>query len=191
MKYVLGAFPPELGSWLNTPPMGWHSHLTGIGGLYAGLTVQALLHAHPISKMVFIGTCGSFDLQRYPIGTLVEVSEATTRSLGEKTGHSFRLPDETIRWSHTWSLGSFPLVRAVCPPAITQTVSAAHELASFGVVEHLEVAGVFAACHHYSIPVTACLIVANEVGPEGHEQWKTHHHTLMETLRTELLPLLD
>ena len=33
-------------------------------------------------------------------------------------------------------------------------------------------------------------MVANEVGPEGHEQWKTHHHTLMETLRTELLPLL-
>ena len=190
MNYLLGAFPPELGPWLKDPPRGWTAQLTGIGGMEAGLTVQALLQHHPVARVLFIGTCGAFDLERYPLGTIVEIREATTRSLGEVSGDSFHPPEETLLWPQSWSLEVFPRVRAVCPPAITHSVSGAKELASFGEVEHLEVAAIFAACHRQSVPVTACLVVANVVGPEGHEQWKTHHQTFMEELRSKLLPRL-
>ena len=81
MNYLLGAFPPELGPWLKDPPQGWTAQLTGIGGMEAGLTVQALLQHHPGARVLFIGTCGAFDLEQYPLGTIVEIREATTRSL--------------------------------------------------------------------------------------------------------------
>lgn len=190
MNFIFGAFPPELGSWLEKPPLGWKAHVIGIGGIEAGLSVQTLLQSNSCSRVLFIGTCGSFDLKKYPLGSIVEVREAIAKSLGEATGDSHRPSEEIIQWNQSWSLGGLPLVRAVCPPAMTHSEAASKELASFGEVEHLETASVFAACARHRIPVTACLAVSNGVSPEGHQQWEDHHNQVMQELRSKLSKLL-
>jgi nucleoside phosphorylase len=190
MNLVLGAFPPELGPWLENPPVGWKAFVIGIGGLEAGLSAQTLVQRNSCERVLFIGTCGSFDLEKYPLGSIVEVREAISKSLGEATGDSHRPSEEIIQWNQGWTLGGFPLVRAVCPPAMTHSETAARELSSFGEVEHLETASVFAACAHSKIPATACLAVSNAVGPEGHPQWEQQHHQVMQGLRSELLKRL-
>jgi purine-nucleoside phosphorylase len=72
-------------------------------------------------------------------------------------------------------------------PGITRTLEGARRLAGFAAVEHLELTGVFAACHDAGIPCGAALAVANQVGPEAHGQWLANHERvsreLMEALK--------
>ena len=48
-------------------------------------------------------------------------------------------------------------------------------LATIAAVEHLELSGVFAACHASGVPVGAALAVANRVGPASHDEWMENH----------------
>jgi purine-nucleoside phosphorylase len=61
------------------------------------------------------------------------------------------------------------------PPGITRTEAGARRLGALAAVEHLEVTGVFAACHAAGVPCGAALAVANRVGPEAHREWRENH----------------
>jgi purine-nucleoside phosphorylase len=61
------------------------------------------------------------------------------------------------------------------PPAITRAAGGAARLAAVAAAEHLEVTGVFAACHAAGVPVAAALAVANRVGPDAHAEWRANH----------------
>jgi purine-nucleoside phosphorylase len=70
--------------------------------------------------------------------------------------------------------GPLPPHGVVVPPAITKTREGAALLGTLGAVEHLELTGVYAACHAARIPVGAALAVVNEVGPEAQAQWRAN-----------------
>lgn len=186
MKLIVGAFPPELGSWIQKPPRGWEARVVGIGGLEAALNMPQLLDSIQPTHVLFMGTCGVFDASKFPLGSFVEVRSAVVRNFGEQQGHVFNLPNIVSNWTASFLLNKHPLVTAVAPAAITLTHLAAQELMLHGDVENLEVASIFAACHKAGVPVGACLAISNEVNEQGHAQWLECHDRVMKELRDNL-----
>ena len=173
MDLLLAAFPPELDDLLISPPEGWTTACTGIGSLAAAITTTRLLTEQRPERVLFLGTCGAYD-HRLKLGAKLCASEAIASSASELRGAAFRPEAERTRWASTWVLPLPPHPVAV-PPAITRDRDEARLLAALAPAEHLELAGVFAACHAASVPVAAALVVANHVGPEAHAEWMTHH----------------
>lgn len=182
---LLAAFPPELAGLDAMPPLGWRVACTGVGALAAAVTTSRLIAELKPQKVLFIGTCGAYD-ERLAIGNILAVSEAFAVSLDELEDRAFRPGIERTRWEATWAL-PFPAHIVAVPPAITKTREGSETLARVAAAEHLEVTGVFAACHQAGIPVAAALAVANRVGPTAHAEWQAHHAAasagLVEALR--------
>jgi len=173
MKLLLGAFPPELGPLLAAPPRGWTAACTGVGALLAAATTARLIQELKPSEVLFLGTCGHYD-SRLRIGDHLWASEAIASSLSECRGEAYRPALERTRWASTLP-GPLPAHGVVVPPAITNTSEGAALLGRLGPAEHLELTGVFAACHEAGVPVGAALAVVNPVGPEAQAQWRLHH----------------
>jgi len=173
MDLLLAAFPPELGDLLDSPPLGWAAACTGLGALTAAVTVTRLLADLRPERVLFLGTCGAYD-NRLTLGARISASEAIAISASELRGAAFRPQAERTRWSSTWAL-PFPQHPVAVPPAITSDPEEARLLAQLAPAEHLELTGVFAACHAAQTPVAAALTVANLVGPNAHTEWKANH----------------
>ena len=173
MKLLLGAFPPELGPLLERPPAGWRAACTGVGALAAASATARMLAELKPEAVLFIGTCGHYD-DRLAIGAQLWAAEAIASSLGELRGEAYRPEIETTRWAATME-GLLPAYGVVVPPAITKTREGAALLAKLGAAEHLELTGVYAACHAARVPVGGALVVVNEVGPDAQAQWKANH----------------
>ncbi len=182
---LLAAFPPELAGLDALPPPDWRVACTGVGALAAAVTTTRLIAELNPRRVLFIGTCGAYD-ERLAIGDILAVSEAFAVSLDELEDRAFRPGIERTRWEATWAL-PFPAHIVAVPPAITKTHEGSETLARVAAAEHLEVTGVFAACHPAGIPVGAALAVANRVGPTAHGEWQAHHAAasagLVEALR--------
>ncbi len=173
MDLLLAAFPPELGDLRTNPPEGWTSACTGIGALEAAVTTTRLITERRPGRVLFLGTCGAYD-DRVALGASVSALEAIATSAGEQRGSAFRPSAERTRWAATWPL-PLPAHAVAVPPAITRDADEARLLAQVAPLEHLELTGVFAACHAAGVPVAAALAVANRVGPEAHAQWEANH----------------
>jgi len=130
--------------------------------------------------VLFLGTCGAYR-PGIPVGAIVAVREAIAISTEELSGAAYRPAIERTRFPATLAL-PFPPATAAVPPAITRSRSAAARLARIGEVEHLEVAGVFAACHGAGVPCGAALAVANRVGPGAHSEWTANHRRVSRAL---------
>lgn len=180
MKLLLGAFPPELGPFMEGPPKGWAVACTGVGQLLAAASTARLLEELRPEGVLFVGTCGHLD-GRLALGDILWGAEAISSSLEERRGESYRPVIERTHWPATLPPLAFPAHRVVVPPAITRTREGAALLAELGAAEHLELTGVYAACHAADVPVGAALVVVNEVGPDAQAQWKAHHQA--ESLR--------
>ena len=173
-QLLLGAFPPELAPLVDAPPKGWKVACTGVGQLLAAASTARLIQeCHP-KGVLFVGTCGHFD-DRLKIGDMIWVSEAVSTSLEECRGESCRPIGERTQWPSTLPPLALPSHRVVVPPAITRTREGANLLGAFGEAEHLELTGVFAACHAADVPVGAALVVAWEAGPKVQTQWMANH----------------
>ncbi len=170
---LLAAFPPELAGLDLSPPAGWSAGVTGIGALAAAVETARLLAARRPERVLFVGTCGALD-ERLRVGELVSAAEAIATSTEERTGRAYRPDGERVRWPATWPL-PFPAHPVAVPPAITRTEDGARALAAVAAVEHLELTGVFAACHAAGVPVAAALAVANRVGPGAQAEWLAQH----------------
>lgn len=173
MDLLLGAFPPELGPFLEGPPRGWSVASTGVGALLAAATTARLLEELRPGRVLFLGTCGHYD-DRLVLGDMIWAREAVASSLEERRGEAYRPVVEQTRWPATWEL-PLPGHTVVVPPAITKTLQGASLLGSLGTAEHLELTGVYAACAAAEVPVSAALVVVNAVGPEAQAQWRAHH----------------
>ncbi len=182
---LLAAFPPELAGLDASPPAGWTAAVTGVGALTAAVQTARLLSAHRPERVLFVGTCGALD-DRLRVGDVVSAGEAIATSVEERTGRAYRPEAERLRWPATWPL-PFPAHAVAVPPAITRTEEGARALAGIAAVEHLELTGVFAACHASGVPAAAALAVANRVGPGAHAEWLAQHARvsalLLEALR--------
>ncbi|HTN53206.1 MAG TPA: phosphorylase [Anaeromyxobacter sp.] len=184
-RLLLAAFPPELAGLDAAPPPGWVAALTGVGAVPAAVETARLLARHHPERVLFLGTCGAYD-DRLPPGTLLAASEAIATSVEEVAGRAYRPGVERARWPATWAL-PLPAHPVAVPPAITLGAGEARALAGVASAEHLELTGVFAACHAAGVPVAAALAVANRVGPGAHAEWKASHagasRALVEALR--------
>ena len=185
---LLAAFPPELAGMDECPPAGWRVGCTGVGALTAAVATARLLTALTPSRVLFVGTCGAYD-ERLAVGDCLRASDALAISLDVLEGRAYLPGNEVHRWPAT--LGSvlalpFPALSVAVPPGITRTLDGAQRLAAFASAEHLELTGVFAACHEAGIPCGAALAVANRVGPEAHEQWRVNHERVSRGLMDAL-----
>jgi purine-nucleoside phosphorylase len=186
---LLAAFPPELAGMDARPPAGWRVGCTGVGALTAAVTTARLLTAWTPSRVLFVGTCGAYD-QRLAVGDCLRADGALAISLDVLEGRAYRPESEVHRWPATLAAVltiPFPAQSVAVPPGITRSLEGAQRLATFAAAEHLELTGVFAACHEAGIPCGAALVVANQVGPEAHAQWRANHErvsrALMEALK--------
>ena len=173
MKLLLAAFPPELGSLFQAPPPGWRVACTGVGAIQAAATTARLIAEDRPEAVLFIGSCGHYD-GRLRIGDPIWAREALATSLSELRGEAYRPGVEPTRWIATLEV-PLPGHAVAVPPAITSTREGAALLAQVAAVEHLELSGVYAACHAVEVPVGSALVVVNEVGPEAHDQWRNNH----------------
>jgi purine-nucleoside phosphorylase len=174
---LLAAFPPELAGLDQQPPAGWRVACTGVGAIAAAVATARLLAELAPRRVLFVGTCGAYD-ERFPVGSLVQAAEARATSLDELEGRAYRPEIEVCRWPATLApvpALPFPACAVAVPPGITRTGEGARQLGALAAVEHLEVTGVFAACHAAGVPCGAALAVANRVGPEAHGEWRENH----------------
>ena len=185
MRLLLSAFAPELGPLAEDPPPGWETATVGIGALTAAVATARLLAERRPEAVLFLGTCGRFD-GRLALFECLWASEAIAVSLEERRGDAYRPGLERIRWAATLP-GPLPAHPVAVPPAITKTAEGASLLAPVAPAEHLELTGVFAACHAAGVPCGGALVVVNDVGPEAPVQWKANHaegsRRLVEALR--------
>jgi nucleoside phosphorylase len=185
---LLAAFPPELAGLDASPPPGWQVALTGVGAIAAAAVTARLLAGQPFRRVLFVGTCGGYD-ERLQVGDLLAASEAVAASLDVLEGRAYRPGPEVTRWAAGWTL-PFPAHAVAVPPGITCTAAGARRLASLAAAEHLELSGVFAACHAAGVPVAGALAVANRVGPAAHAEWKANHARVSRALVEALAPVL-
>lgn len=177
---LLAAFPPELAGLDAAPPPGWRAATTGVGAVTAAAATARLLAEHRPDRVLFVGTCGAYD-ERLRVGDLVAAAEAVATSAEELAGRAYRPEVEQVRWPATWSI-PLPGCAVAVPPAITRSEEGARALAAVAPAEHLELTGVFAACHAAGVPVAAALGVANRVGPSAHAEWRANHAQVSRAL---------
>ena len=185
MRLLLSAFAPELGPLAEAPPLGWETATVGVGVVTAAAATARLLAERSPEAVLFLGTCGRYD-DRVALFECLWATEAIATSLEELRGGAYRPGLERVRWVATLA-GPLPGHSVAVPPAITKTLEGAALLATVAPVEHLELTGVFAACHAAGVPCGGALVVVNDVGPEAQAQWKANHaegsRGLVERLR--------
>ncbi len=174
MKLLLAAFPPELGDLLEHPPTGWICACTDVGAIPAAVATTRLVRELQPERVLFLGTCGTYDTGIVPVGALVAVAEAIATSADELAGRGFRPRLERTRWTAAFR-PPFPAHAVAATPSITVAEESARLLATVAPLEHLELPGVMEACREADVPCGAALAVVNEVGSRAHEQWKANH----------------
>ncbi len=179
---LLAAFPPELAGLDAAPPRGWRVATTGVGAVVAAAATARLLAERRPGRVLLVGTCGAYD-GRLVIGDLLVAATVVATSQDELEGRAYRPQPEVVRWEATWTLPlPLPAHPVAVPPAITTSREGARRLAALAAVEHLEAAGVFAACHAAGVPVAAALAVANRVGPDANAEWRANHARVSRAL---------
>jgi purine-nucleoside phosphorylase len=143
----------------------------------AGVATAGFLADLKPSRVLFVGTCGAYD-ERLAVGDLIEASEALSVSLEELEGRGYRPAIEKVRWPATLAFPrplDLPACSVAVPMVITKSEAGAQRLAECAAAEHLELTGVFAACHGAGVPCGAVLGVADRVGPDAHVEWKANN----------------
>lgn len=187
---LLAAFPPELAGLDAAPPAGWRAAAVGVGAVTAAARTARLLADDRPARVLFVGTCGAYDA-RLAVGDLLAARAAIVSSLDEREGRAYRPELEAVRFEASWSLPlALPAHDVVVPPAITCTADGARALAALGAAEHLELAGVLAACADAGVPAAAVLAVANRVGPDASAEWRASHARVSRALVEALRPVL-
>ncbi len=185
MRLLISAFAPELGSFAVQPPAGWGTAIVGVGAVMAAATTAQILSKLQPEAVLFLGTCGRYDSSLHLFECLW-ATEAIATSLEELRGGAYRPRVERVRWPATLT-GPLQGHAVAVPPAITNTLEGAALLRSVAPVEHLELTGVFAACHAAGVVCGGALVVVNDVGPEAQNQWQANHaegsRRLVEQLR--------
>lgn len=174
MKLLLAAFPPELGDLLEHPPEGWVCACTDVGAIAAAVSTTRLLRELHPEQVLFLGTCGTYDSAKVPVGALVAVAEVVATSMDELACRSLRPKVERIRWTADF-LPPLPAKGVAVTPSITVSAEGAALLSTVAPLEHLELSGVMEACREAVVSCGAALAVVNEVGPFAHEQWVANH----------------
>ena len=181
---LLAAIPAELALLDRHPPAGWQVKCTGVGAVSAAAATADFIAALKPTRVLFVGTCGGYD-ERLAIGDFILASEALSISLDELEGRGYRPTMERVKWPATLVFPMalpLPTYTVAVPLVVTKTKDGAALLAKWAAAEHLEVTGVFAACHRAGVPCGAVLGVSNRVGPDAHAEWKVNNARVSQSL---------
>ena len=187
-RLLLAAFPPELAGLAGRLAGGWRAACVGVGAVSAAAATARLLAERRPERVLFVGTCGAYDA-RLAIGDHVSAAEAAATSLDEVEGRASRPEREPVRWRAGWEL-PFPAHVVAVTPGVTLSAAGARALGRVAAAEHLELAGVFAACSAAGVPAAAALAVANRVGPGARAEWKANHRRVSRELGEALRALV-
>jgi nucleoside phosphorylase len=154
----------------------------GIAAAAAG-TLEQLTRELP-RAVILVGTCGAYPGSGKRVAEVAVASGTRVVSTAAVLGRGF-IPDPVVpRFVANMEITSQLARVAASAPievATTLAITTDPELAAVvGTkggcgVEHLETYGVAAACERLRIPWGAVLGIANEVGPQAHQQWLAHH----------------
>ncbi len=187
---LVAAFSPELAGLDAGPPPGWRVATIGVGAVVAAAATARLVAEHRPARVLLVGTCGAYD-GRLVLGDVLVAEAAIATSLDELEGRAYRPELERTRFEATWRLPlALPAHPVAVPPAITTTPDGARLLAAVAAAEHLELTGVFAACHTAGVPVAAALGVANRVGPDARAEWLANHAQVSRAVVDAIRPVL-
>jgi len=155
----------------------------GVGPVDAALGAAAVFRGQRADAAVLLGTCGAFPSSGLELGGAVVVERSILTASDAATGRSYVPPlaaapalAEPGLVRRLSAGAGIPAVSCATVAAITSSAEEAKALSSFSgcQVEHMEAHAFLRAAELAQIPAACLLGVANEVGPLGHEQWKTH-----------------
>ena len=177
---MLFAAPMEMAPGLEQLETGGSEvRCTGIGPVAAAVgAARAIAECQP-ERIIYLGTCGSYDSSKHAIGAVVAAGNVILTS-GEILAGQARVPDlQSARLEcKTDELSdAIPIVDVACTVAITEDADLATRLGAVAAVENLELFSLLVAAG--DIPVTALLGVTNLVGPGGGREWAKNHAALM------------
>lgn len=174
----------------------------GVGPVEAALGTARLLTGALADAAILVGTCGAFPDSGLRIGEVALVGSSRLTASDAAAGLSY-IPapaagevgaDPTLLGAVASATGLRPLPSATVV-AITKDGSRSAALAAEtgAAVEHMEAFGFLRAAQLAGVPAACLLGVANDVGPDGHAQWKRKSHhagkEAIDALRTFLRTL--
>jgi len=180
---IVSAFGPELaplGVPLGEATLGRARVLlapVGIGPIAAAAGAASLLARHEVERVAVVGTAGVLPraATRFPIGTAV-VAGSTTLVDAEVLRGLAERPDALVDAFALDARDESTGARVATTTGITVDHALARTIEEAGFdLEHLELAGVAAACAAARRPLSAVLGISNVVGPEGRAEWRAHH----------------
>lgn len=130
---------------------------TGMGPEATRRALEPLLAAGGFDLVVDLGVAGSYDTDRFPVGSVAQV---TAEQFGDRPGALLRNPAP-------------PACLAGLPQAVGNTVSALEPQYRCGSadVESMEGAAFFEACLAAGVPFAEIRAVSNAVGEEDRSRW--------------------
>ena len=154
----------------------------GVGLVDFACGFQTLLGSYQINEAMLIGTCGAYPgaFRKWPIGSLVSPLKISLGDLSEvdQTGYFPAPITSTCLLDETFSRRLAPGVDRHCLTlaAITSDDRAAARIEQHYQVhfEQMEAYAFARLCQRQKISGAVLFAVANQVGCDGHQQWRDH-----------------
>lgn len=181
---IVAAFGPELaplGVPLGEATLGRARIFTatlGVGPIAAAAAAGALLERVTARRVAFVGTAGVFApaREKHPIGSAVVARSTSLVDASVLRGLAERPDAQEDDFSLDARDAGEDAARVATTSAITVDDALARAIADAGFdLEHLELAGVAAACAARDLALSAVLGVSNIVGADGRAEWLAHH----------------
>ncbi len=194
MKLIISAIPSELAvlrealeplpqpgyAWAE--PQGLALATVGVGWMAAGQGLERLLTSLPETREVwFVGTAGAYPYSGVEVGQSCLVKEVKLLDGACEMGlarYPSLMKDQVCHASPPqWGL---PQVSVACLLGLTLDVELARRIEERQncLLENMELFSLAQACKNKNISWNACLGVTNEVGPQGHDQWKRNREEI-------------
>lgn len=132
-------------------------------------------------KIIAIGTAGTFNEKRFPVGSIVQAKSVSMVS--HLLGFYACVDAPLAPWGEGQGEGKAPTpVRVYAPQEMTTDAKRARQLAKHHDVEHLESYAYALVADKFKIPLQIILGLTNVVGPKGHAQWQKNEAGVMQKI---------
>lgn len=170
----------------------WAFQLCGFGPIAAAARAAALISRYKPERVLLLGIAGSFDVQRYPVGSACRFDRVASYGIGVGSGQDFQSAqslgweqfsgnDARPRVSDVVQLTSSFIAKVPCHGLLLTSCAAAanpldveHRQRLFpdAAAEDMEGYGVAMACTLAGVPLQIVRGISNQVGQRDHDQWQ-------------------
>lgn len=180
--------------------------ITGVGQALTTYALTKALGSRSFNLVIHAGIAGAFDVDRFPLGSVVQVSSDTFADLGveDKSGQftsAFELnlvnPEQPpFSAGRLWApaesqLPGIAQVRGITVNRVHGQAQHIHEAIQLFQpdIETMEGAACFLVCLQEQVPFLELRSISNKVEPRNREAWNIP--LAIETLNTTLIALLE